>query len=397
MLTHVQLDRPTNQGSPVPRITPPKTTVSKGHMDGVSAARSNLRGPTLTSSHTSFASVRTPLLGQSGKEPASAKGVGPTGLKGIPNYSDNCFLISTYQLVKSNPNLYNAIFKAPKFIADKRFDALRDFDRKYDSGKPLTRNDMELVRRNCLSQFGIPHRGHQDAEEVLTAALFQHVVPQNFMQSTSVLEFVVSASSKEAVKRTMVGVDFVSEKIRPDGQYDLRVRKQFKRDRAGNILNLPLRNVGSRATFDQVFEVGYQKEGKVSLAAASYTLDLSSGAQIQGGQQIERETVFSAGKSVTVSFKRFEWLGYGNWGRSEKINTKVTIPNGQIQLDERGGPHEVKGFVVHRGSASVGHYVQYQKIGSQWYDNDDGRSKPVSTRAALSVMEDAYILQAEKA
>jgi len=385
--THVLLDRPTNQGSPVSKVTHPKTTVTRGHMDGASAARSNLREPTLT----------TPLLSQRGKEPASVKGVGSTGLKGIPNYSDNCFLISTYQLVKSNPNLYNAIFKAPKFIADKRFDALRDFDRKYDSGKPLTIYDMELVRSKCLSKFGIPNRGHQDAEEVLTAALFQHVVPQNFMQSTSVLEFVVPARSIEAVKRTMVGVDFVSEKIRPDGQYALRVRKQFKKDRAGNILNLPLRNVGSRATFDQVFEVGYQKEGKVSLAAASYNLALASGANIPGGQQIERDTVFSAGKSVTVSFKRFEWSGYGNWGSSKKINTKVTIPNGQIQLDEIGGPHVVKGFVVHRGRTSGGHYVQYQKIGNQWYLNNDGRSEPVSTRAALLEMEDAYILQAEKA
>ena len=159
-------------------------------------------------------------------------------------------------------------------------------------------------------------------KEVLTAALFKYVESQNFMQSTSILEFTIPASSINAVVSNIIGAKVVSVKVKTDGRYALRVQKQFNKDQAGNILNLPLKNMGDKVEFEKVFEMGFQKEGATSLEDGDYTVELSSGDQISKGQQIERETVFSAGKSVTISFKRFEWQRYGNGGAPQKIKNE---------------------------------------------------------------------------
>jgi ubiquitin C-terminal hydrolase len=107
------------------------------------------------------------------------------------------------------------------------------------------------------------------------------------------------------------------------------------------------------------------------------------------GVQQERHTTFTPGKEVTLTLKRFD-----NHGK--KISKPIDVINGQIQLDG-GSPHQVKGFVVHMGrDRHSGHYVEYQKVGSKWYLNNDSRTKEVSDQDAIAAMRDAYILYAER-
>ena len=386
---HVLIGKPTKQGLPLPKDIPPKTTVTTGHMDGASAARSNLRGPTLISSpprHTSFPSVRTPLLSQPVvKPPVYVKGVGPTGLRGIPNYSSNCFAISAYQMVKSNPSLYDAIFNAPSFKLDKRFDALREFDAKYDSGIQLTRADMQKVRTECLTQFHIPSHGHQDAYEVLTLALFEHLPPTSAIRSTAIYEFTVAPDRVDDALHGMNGVQEIDRTLRPgtgpfsSDQVTVRVRKNFETEPVSS-LPITLDRVSSGASLEEAIAHDLS-EGRGDTFRLSPTVV---------GRQTEKQVTFTAGREVTIALKRFD--NYGN-----KISKQVSVPNGRVQLGE-GGPHTVKGFIVHLGpTRRYGHYVEYQKVGDQWYLNNDPRSEPVLTAVALNAMRDAYVLYAERA
>ena len=383
--THVLQKKPTRQGLPAPKVTAQRTPVRTGHMDGASAARSDLRGPTLISPsmHTSFSSIRTPLLSQP-KAPVYVKGVGPTGLRGIPNYSSNCFAISAYQMVKSNPALYDAIFNAPSFKRDKRFDALREFDRKYDSGIQLTTADMQKVRTECLTQFHIPSHGHQDAYEVLTLALFDHLTPTSTIRSTAIYEFTVAPDRVDAALRGMDGVQVIDRTLRPgtwpfsSDQVTVRVRRNFKTDPVSSLA-ITLDRAPSGASLEEAIARDLS-EGRGDTFKLSPTIT---------GRQTEKQVTFTPGREVTIALKRFD--NYGN-----KISKQVSVPNGQVQLGE-GGPHTVKGFIVHLGrTRRYGHYVEYQKVGDQWYLNNDRSSDPVSTAVALNAMRDAYVLYAER-
>lgn len=314
-----------------------------------------------------------------------SKGAGPTGLKGIPNYSSNCFAISAYQLVKSNPQLYNAIFTSERFKADKRFDALREFDLKYSSGALLTILDMQKVRTECLTQFGISSYGHQDAYEVLTLALFDHLPPTSRVSSTAVYEFTVPATEVEETLRGMENVEVVSRTTIParwifsSEQVRVQVRREF-----------PLESVSSWSVSltgaDEGIQMGEAIRRDLTEGRSRETFNLSP--QVIG-TQVSREFAFRPGEEVTIALKRFD--NFGN-----KISKKVSVPRGEIQIDD-GRPHEVKGFIVHLGrSKSLGHYVEYQKVGEKWYLNNDPRSAPLSTAAALRAMEDAYVFYTER-
>jgi hypothetical protein len=384
--SHVLQKKPTRQSLPVPKVAAQTTPVKTGHMDGAVAARSDLRGPTLVSPsmHTSFSSIRTPLLSQP-KAPVYVKGVGPTGLRGIPNYSSNCFAISAYQMVKSNPALYDAIFNAPSFKRDKRFDALREFDRKYDSGIQLTTADMQKVRTECLTQFRIPSYGHQDASEVLTLALFDHLTPTSSIRSTAIYEFTVAPDRVDEALRGMDNVQEIDRTLRPGNwpfssdQVTVRVRKNFPTDPVSSLA-ITLDEAPSGASLEEAIARDLS-EGRGD------TFDLSSTIT---GRQTEKQVTFTPGREVTIALKRFD-------NRGNKISKQVSVPNGQVQLG-KGGRHTVKGFIVHIGrTRNSGHYVQYQKVGDQWYLNNDRSSEPVSTAVALNAMQDAYVLYAEKA
>ncbi len=385
--SHVLQNKPTMQALTVPKVAAQRTPVRTGHMDGASAARSDLRGPTLISSpsmHNSFPSVRTPLLSQP-KQPVYVEGVGPTGLRGIPNYSSNCFAIAAYQMVKSNPSLYDAIFNSPSFKLDKRFDALREFDRKYDSGIQLTTADMQKVRTACLTQFNIPSQGHQDAYEVLTLALFQYLPPTSAIRSTAIYEFTVAPDRVDHALRGMNSVQVIDRTPTPgtwpfsSDQVTVRVRRNFKTDPASSLA-ISLDRVSSGASLEQAIAHDLS-EGRGDTFKLSPTVV---------GRQTEKQVTFIAGREVTIALKRFD--NYGN-----KISKQVSVPNGQVQLGE-GGPHTVKGFIVHLGATKrYGHYVEYQKVGDQWYLNNDSRSEPVLTVVALKAMRDAYVLYAERA
>jgi len=313
---------------------------------------------------------------------ARTRGVGPTGLKGIPNYASNCFAISAYQLVKSNPSLYNAIFKSPTFKADRRFDALRAFDRKYDSGVPLSEADMQKVRTNCLTQFRIPARGHQDPYEVLTNALFAHIPASSPLYSTitttRVLEFTVP---KDMVDMSIMGMDntrVISQEGMAGNQVKVRVRQTLRTD---PMLSLPvsLTGISRGATLQEVIAQ--------DLSEVSGELQrLPSGVN---ARETNRDFNLEVPKTLMLTLKRFD--SYGN-----KVSDPVSVPSGEIRLDERGA-HQVKGFVVHLGeSRHNGHYVEFQKVGNQWFLNDDKESTPISTAAAICAMQDAYILYAER-
>ncbi|QVL55587.1 MAG: hypothetical protein KFB95_09835 [Simkaniaceae bacterium] len=314
-----------------------------------------------------------------------SKGVGPTGLKGIPNYSSNCFAISAYQLVKSNPRLYDAIFTSDRFKEDKRFDALREFDIKYSSGALLTILDMQKVRTECLTQFRISSYGHQDAYEVLTLALFDHLPPTSTVKTTAVYEFTVPATEVEETLRGMENVEVVSRTTIParwmlsSEQVRVQVRREF-----------PLEPVSSWSVSldgaDEGIQMGEAIRRDLTEGRSRETFKLSP--QVVG-TQVSREFTFRPGEGVTIALKRFD--NFGN-----KISKKVSVPRGEIQIDE-GRPHEVKGFIVHLGRTKrSGHYVEYQKVGEEWYLNNDPRSAPISTDAALRAMEDAYVFYAER-
>ncbi len=358
----------------VSKVASPKTTTR--HMDGALAARPDLKVPTI---HPHFLSVKTSLLGQPIRR---SGGVEPTGLKGIPNYSDNCFVISAYQLVKSNPRLYGAIFNSHSFKRDRRFDALREFDRRYDSEISLTPADMQKVRVRCLTQFNIPSQGQQDADEVLTSALFNHLPLTSFIQSTAIYEVPVSPDKMKEAFRGMSNVQVLGEI--PDtptfsaDQVTVRIRKNFRREPISSLA-VSLDRVPSGASLKDAITCDLS-ESRGDLFKLSPTIT---------GKQVERQGVFTAGREITIVLKRFD-------NHDNKISKKIFVPNGQIQLAEEG-LHTVKGFIVHRGvSKRYGHYVEYQKIGKQWYLNDDSRSEPVSTVVALNAMRDAYVLYAER-
>ena len=67
---------------------------------------------------------------------------------------------------------------------------------------------MQKVRTNCLAQFRIPARGHQDPYEVLTNALFAHIPASSPLYSTitttRVLEFTVP---EDMVDMSIMGMD----------------------------------------------------------------------------------------------------------------------------------------------------------------------------------------------
>jgi hypothetical protein len=313
---------------------------------------------------------------------AITRGIGPTGLKGIPNYASNCFAISAYQLVKSNPSLYNAIFKSPTFKADRRFDALRAFDRKYDSGIPLSAADMQKVRTDCLTQFGIPDTEHQDPYEVLTNALFAHIPASSPLYSTitttRVLEFTVP---KDMVDTSIMGMDntkVISQEEMTGNQVKVRVRQTLRTD---PMLSLPvsLTGISSGATLEEVIA---QDLSEVSEELQELSPEINA-------REINRDFTLNVPKTLMLTLKRFD--SYGN-----KVSDPVSVPSGEIRLDERGA-HQVKGFVVHLGQdRDNGHYVEFQKVGSQWFLNDDKESNPISTAAAICAMQDAYILYAER-
>ena len=313
---------------------------------------------------------------------ARSRGVGPTGLRGIPNYASNCFAISSYQLVKSNPSLYNAIFKSPTFKADRRFDALREFDRKYDSGAFLSEADMQKVRTNCLTQFRIPARGHQDPYEVLTNALFAHIPASSPLYSTitttRVLEFTVP---EDMVDMSIMGMDdtrIVSQERMPRNQVKVRIQQTLRTD---PMLSLPvsLTGIPKGATLQEVIAQ--------DLSEVSGELQrLPSGVN---ARETNRDFNLNVPKTLMLTLKRFD--SYGN-----KISDPVSVPNGEIRLDKRGA-HQVKGFVVHLGeSRHSGHYVEFQKVGDQWFLNNDEKTTPISTAAAIHAMQDAYILYSER-
>ncbi|NRA89653.1 MAG: ubiquitin carboxyl-terminal hydrolase [Simkaniaceae bacterium] len=320
--------------------------------------------------------------------PREVIGIGPTGMKGIPNYSDNCFVISAYQLVKSNPKLYKEIFENPRFIQDKRFDSLREFDRKYDADT-LTVVDMENVRADCLTQFGIPARGHQDAHEVINLVFYQFLTPTSQLQDTAKYKFTAPISTirneieerpdlhiidRKPVSRGLFG--FLYEK-----QEEVRVVKTFAPSPASE-LTISLDKASNGDSIEGVI-AKHLTEGQGTKANA---FKLSK--NIRGIQQ-ERNTTFTPGKEVTLTLKRFD--NHGN-----KISKPINVVNGQIQLNG-GTAHQVKGFVVHIGKTRhSGHYVEYQKVGSKWYLNDDSRTEEVSDQKVLAAMRDAYILYAER-
>ena len=267
-----------------------------------------------------------------------SKGVGPTGLKGIPNYSSNCFVISAYQMVRSNPSLYNAIFSSETFKADKRFVALREFDLKYSSGSLLTVLDMQKVRTECLTKFGILSYGHQDAYEVLTLAFFNHLPPTSTVRSTAVYEFTVPTTEVEATLRGMVGVEVVKRTTIParwllsSEQVSIQVRTVFPLERASSwSVSLDGADAG--------IQMGDAIRRDLTEGRSRETFKLSP---LVVGTQVSREFTFLPGDEVTIALKRFD--NFGN-----KISTKVSVPRGEIQIDE-GRPHEVKGFIIHKGS-----------------------------------------------
>ena len=106
-------------------------------------------------------------------------------------------------------------------------------------------------------------------------------------------------------------------------------------------------------------------------------------------RETNRDFNLDVPKTLMLTLKRFD--SYGN-----KVSDPVSVPSGEIRLDEREA-HQVKGFVVHLGeSRHNGHYVEFQKVGNQWFLNDDEESTPISTAAAIRAMQDAYILYAER-
>jgi len=313
-----------------------------------------------------------------------SKGVGPTGLKGIPNYSSNCFVISAYQMVRSNPSLYNAIFSSKTFKADKRFDALREFDLKYASGALLTVLDMQMVRTECLTKFRISSYGHQDAYEVLTA-FFEHLPPTSTVRTTAVYEFTVPTTEVEATLRGMAGVEVVKRTTIParwllsSEQVSIQVRKVFPLERASSwSVSLDGADAGIR--------MGDAIRRDLTEGRSRETYRLSP--QVVG-TQVSREFAFRPGDEVTIALKRFDNSG-------NKISTKVSVPRGEIQIDE-GRPHEVKGFIIHKGlTQRSGHYVEYQKVGEEWYLNNDPRSTQVPIEDVHKAMEEAYVFYAER-
>jgi len=322
---------------------------------------------------------------------SGSRGVGPTGLKGIPNFGTNCFAISAYQLVKSNPPLYDAIFKSPAFKADKRFNALRAFDRKYDSGAPLTRADMQKVRTGCLTKFRIPALGHQDAYEVLTAALFAHIPSDSPLYSkittTRTLEFTVPKGMVDAALLGMDNIRIISQET-VQGNVKVRVQQRVKAD---PMLTLPvsLTGISKGATLQEVIV------RDLSEVSSERVILPSSAVATETNRDFDIETP----KTMMVTLKRFDEIGnkimeHNEYGRRTQV--RVPIPNGRIQLDERGA-HQVKGFIVHIGQTKhSGHYVEFQKVGDQWFLNNDGESEPILTETAIKAMQEAYVLYAER-
>jgi len=386
--------------SSYPELSPKVTQVAKRSLSRSHHEMHSGRPVTRSiSRHSSRASV-SPLRKRAKVETApsrgvdrlsGSRGVGPTGLKGIPNFGTNCFAISAYQLVKSNPPLYDAIFKSPAFKADKRFAALRDFDRKYHSGAPLTRADMQNVRTECLTKFGIPAHGHQDAYEVLTAALFAHIPSDSPLYSkittTRTLEFTVPEGMVEASLLGMDNIKIISqEKVR--GNVKVRVQQTVKAD---PMLTLPvsLTGISKGATLEEVIARDLSE-------VSSEPVILPSGAV---ATETNRDFDIETPKTMMVTLKRFDEFGNKIMERDQygrRIPVRVPIPNGRIQLDERGA-HQVKGFIVHIGQTKhSGHYVEFQKVGDQWFLNNDGRSTPIPTETAIKAMQGAYVLYAEK-
>ncbi len=374
-----------------PEVSPKITRVAKRSLASSHRMRSGRPITRSISRHSSHlpasyhrkrARVETAPVRRSDRLARATRGVGPTGLKGIPNYASNCFAISAYQLVKSNPSLYNAIFKSPTFKADRRFDALREFDLKYDSGAPLSEADMQKVRTNCLTQFRIPERGHQDPYEVLTNALFAHIPVSSPLYSTitttRVLEFTVP---EDMVDMSIMGMDntrIISQERKPGHQVKVRIQQTLRTD---PMLSLPvsLTGIPRGATLQEVIAQ--------DLSEVSGELQrLPSGVD---ARETNRDFNLNVPKTLMLTLKRFD--SYGN-----KISDPVLVPNGEIRLDKRGA-HQVKGFVVHLGeSRHNGHYVEFQKVGDQWFLNNDEKSTPISTAAAIHAMQDAYILYAER-
>ncbi|MCB1109832.1 MAG: ubiquitin carboxyl-terminal hydrolase [Chlamydiia bacterium] len=318
-----------------------------------------------------------------------SKSVEPGTMRGIPNYASNCFAISAYQLVKNNPALYNAIFKSPAFIADPRFKAFREFDAKYDSGQPLSTQDMQRVRTACLTQFRIPAHGHQDPYEVLTAALFSHIPGGSALYSRvttrRVIEFTVPS---DKVDTALLGLgpdcrELGREEVpRSLFNWTKQTKVRLEHTVPGDprlSLELSLKGVKAGSSIQEVLvqDLSDTMKGVYSLPSGVETTEAS------------RDFTIHASDHVMITLKRFD--DYGN-----KISTPIDVPSGKVQFDS-GNAHEVKGFMVHLGiSTRNGHCIEYQKIGDQWFLNNDGQSKSVTTETALAAMRSAYVLYAER-
>ena len=161
-------------------------------------------------------------------------------------------------------------------------------------------------------------------------------------------------------------------------QVKVRVRQTLRTD---PMLSLPvsLTGISSGATLEEVIA---QDLSEVSEELQELSPEINA-------REINRDFTLNVPKTLMLTLKRFD--SYGN-----KVSDPVSVPSGEIRLDERGA-HQVKGFVVHIGQdRDNGHYVEFQKVGSQWFLNDDKESTPISTAAAICAMQNAYILYAER-
>lgn len=303
-------------------------------------------------------------------------------MRGIPNYGTNCFASSAYQLVKNNPPLYQEVFGNETFKADKDFDELRRFDEKYSSSKTLLGADMQTVRTKTLARFAIPSRGHQDPNEVFTRALFKHVPVDSPLYSRVVsyrtVEFTVPKGAVETALAGMENYKILSQEDVSGNNVRVRIQHIVRSDPQIS-LNLSLTGIKEGSTFQEVLVRDFSE-------TVSDVYRLESGIPTK---ELYRDFKVIAPDNVMVTLKRFD-------GFNRKVNTSVDFQNGRIQLDDKG-LHEVKGFIVHQGtSVHYGHCVEYQKIGSQWFLNNDSRSIPISERDALVAMRQAYVVYAER-
>jgi len=170
----------------------------------------------------------------------------------------------------------------------------------------------------------------------------------------------------------------ISQERKPGHQVKVRIQQTLRTD---PMLSLPvsLTGIPRGATLQEVIAQ--------DLSEVSGELQrLPSGVD---ARETNRDFNLNVPKTLMLTLKRFD--SYGN-----KISDPVLVPNGEIWLDKRGA-HQVKGFVVHLGeSRHNGHYVEFQKVGDQWFLNNDEKSTPISTAAAIHAMQDAYILYAER-